>query len=192
MHSVWCFAHRLNLVTKSFLTTKPVNVVLEFTDWFSSRREQVSYKRFLEVKHPNVRLRVIPQPSETRWLFFYRDAVSAIMSQQTYVESFVTSELDFFALWNRMRNDTVKYGESIDQIFSLQSPFIKAAFSFTSEILDILGRVNTVFQQRFCTVSKLWDIILSLKSKISLLVEQSGGHCSTCFECLCGLSSVET
>ena len=52
IHSVWCFAHRLNLVTKAFLTTKPVNVVLAFADWFSGRRLQVSYKRFFGRKSP--------------------------------------------------------------------------------------------------------------------------------------------
>ena len=34
-HSVWCFAHRLNLATKDFLELKGVNVVKSFADWFS-------------------------------------------------------------------------------------------------------------------------------------------------------------
>lgn len=69
IHSVWCFAHRINLVTRAFLTLKPVNVILAFSDWFSNRRRQVAYKSFLTMKHPNDKLRVIPQPSATRWLY---------------------------------------------------------------------------------------------------------------------------
>ena len=101
---------------------------------------------FLDANHPNVRLRVIPHPSETRWLF-YRDIVNVIISQKKFVELFVSTERDFPAFWNRVRNDKVTFGKEIDQDFPFNSPFIKAAFSFASEILHILGIVNTVFQE---------------------------------------------
>ena len=45
-HSVWCFAHLLNLVTRDFMDLKGVNIVKVFADWLSDRRRQVSYKTF--------------------------------------------------------------------------------------------------------------------------------------------------
>ena len=49
-HSVWCFAHRLNLVTKDLLECERLNVVKAFSDWFSDRRRQVHFKAFLSQK----------------------------------------------------------------------------------------------------------------------------------------------
>ena len=76
IHSLWCFAHRINLVTKTFLIEKPVNAVLSFADWVSNKRRQVSYKTFLSINHQNTKVAAIPQPSDTRWLY-YRDVVRA-------------------------------------------------------------------------------------------------------------------
>ena len=105
LHSVWCFSHRLNLVTKTFLTMKPANVVLSFSDWFSNKRRQVAYNKFLSIQRPNSRVKVIPQPSETRW-FCYRDVVRAILSQTESVEAFVRQDADFRVFWNSLRGDT--------------------------------------------------------------------------------------
>ena len=74
-------------MTKSFLEMKPVNVVLEFADWFSNKWRQVSYNNFLTTDDSTDNLRTIPQPSETR-LRFYRDVMSATLSQRQYVEQF--------------------------------------------------------------------------------------------------------
>ena len=90
-HSVWCFAHRMNLITKDFLENKGVNIVKTFADWFSDRRRQATYKSFLSRENTNERLKKIPQPSDTRWLF-YRDVVAAILSQRQYVENFVKGQ----------------------------------------------------------------------------------------------------
>ena len=79
-HSVWCFAHRLNLVTRDFMDLKGVNIVKAFADWLSDRRRQVSSKTFLSGTNAGNKLRSIPQPSDTRWLF-YRDVISAILFQ---------------------------------------------------------------------------------------------------------------
>ena len=102
IHTMWCFAHRINLVTRAFLAIKPVNVVLKFSDWFSKRGRQVAYKRYLMLNESNPDLGVIPQPSETRWLF-YRDVVRAIVSQEAHIEAFVGSESEFESLWNGLR-----------------------------------------------------------------------------------------
>ena len=68
-HTVWCFAHRLNLVTKDLLGCEGLNVVKAFSDWFSDRRRRVCYKAFLSRKNVQQRLKCVPQPSDTRWPF---------------------------------------------------------------------------------------------------------------------------
>ena len=78
-HSVWCFAHRLNLVTKDLLECQGLNVVKAFSEWFSDRRRQVSFKAFLSQRSVQQKLKCVPQPSDTRWLFF-RDVISSILS----------------------------------------------------------------------------------------------------------------
>ena len=65
-HSVWCFAHRANFITRDFLGMKMINAVLSFVDWFSTKRRQVSYRRFLASHYPDAKTKRIPQPSETR------------------------------------------------------------------------------------------------------------------------------
>ena len=187
MHSVWCFSHRLNLVTKSFLTSKPVNAVLAFADWFANKRRQVSYKRFLTVRHGNSQLRVIPQPSETRWVY-YRDLVSAIISQARQVDEFVSIQPDFLLFWNGLRKDCVKYGPCVEHEFSLNNRQIKATFDFTNFFLELLGRTNSVFQERFSTVGELWEIVVSLKMKVNSFIIPMGGTNSTTLECLSELT----
>mgnify|MGYP004552267677 CR=1 FL=1 len=171
-HSIWCFAHRINLVTRAFLTLKPVNVVLAFSDWFSKRGRQVAYKRYLTANPPDTEVRVIPQPSETRWLF-YRDVVRAILSQAEHVEAFVGGESEFASFWNGLRRDFDNCGQGVPHEFSFKNQMIKATFDFTLFILDPLGKVNTVFQERLSSASQLWDIVVSLKATIQQLIAQT-------------------
>ena len=161
IHTIWCFALRLNLVTKHFLALKPANVVLAFADWFTNKRRQVSYKRFLATNTPHENLRAIPQPSETRWLF-YRDVLSAILSQKRSVEQFVLREAEFRQFWVRIRSDAERYGPCVTRDFSFSNNLIGATFSFTWFVLDLLGRKNTIFQERFISITELWDAIVSL------------------------------
>ena len=190
-HSVWCFAHRLNLVTKSFLTAKPVNIVVAFADWFANKRRQVSYKSFLTSNHSGSQVRAIPQPSLTRWMF-YKDVVSAIVSQAPFVEEFVSDESDFITFWNQLRNDPVNYGPWVEQEFSFKNKRIKAIFDFTQFFLELVGRTNSVFQERFSTVGQLWEIVVSLKMKVNSLIIQMGREVITSLESLCELSREET
>ena len=88
VHSVWCFAHRLNLVLKDVISSNPIDIVKAFCDWFTIKRRQVRYKTFIQTQFPSVQVRVIPQPSETRWLF-YHDVVNAILTQPTVIQSFL-------------------------------------------------------------------------------------------------------
>ena len=45
--TVWCLAHRLNLVTRDFMDMKGINVVKAFSDWFSDCLRQTTYKTFV-------------------------------------------------------------------------------------------------------------------------------------------------
>ena len=150
---------------------KPVNVVLEFADRFSNKWRQVSYNNFLTTDDSTDNLRTIPRPSETRWLF-YRDVISAILSQRQYVEQFTLRDREFPRLWAGLRMNVQKYGPCVTQDFSFSNNLINATFGFTQFIFDLLGRINTVFQERYATVTELWDIIVSLKMKIHSLMYQ--------------------
>ena len=171
IHTVWCFAHRINLVTRSVLSMRPLNFVHSFADWFSTKRRQVSYKKFLAEKFPNERLGVIPQPSETRWLF-YRDVVRAIMTQTRFIELFVSEEADFQQFLRGSKRDVEKYGGRVEKEFSFSNTLIRATFEFAQFILDLLGTVNTICQERFASIAELWDFVQSLKMKINTFVEQ--------------------
>ena len=93
-HTVWCLAHRMNLVTKDFLELKGLNIVKAFSDWFSDSHRQTAYKTFVAERACNQRLKSIPRPSNTRWLF-YHDVVSAILSQRESVVDFIAGNEDF-------------------------------------------------------------------------------------------------
>ena len=171
------------------MTTKPANVVLLFSDWFSNKRRQVASKQFLTVMKRKAAVKLIPQPSDTRWLF-YRDVVQAILSQTESVEAFVLEDDDFPDFWNSLRENEL-CGSSVPEEFSFDDRIIKATVGFTLEMLELLGRVNTVFQKRLCTVSQMWDIVLSLKGKIASLIMQTRFPRSCELESLRGLSDPE-
>ena len=78
--SVWCFAHRMNLVTRDLKDAPCMNDVFSFADWITSKRVAVSYRKFLKTRFPETRFLKIPTPSNTRWLF-YRDTINATLSQ---------------------------------------------------------------------------------------------------------------
>ena len=78
--NVWCFAHRMNLVTRDMKEAPGMNDIFSFADWITSRRVAVLYRKFLKTSFPETRFRKIPTPSETRWLF-YRDTIEVILSQ---------------------------------------------------------------------------------------------------------------
>ena len=170
---------------------KPVNVVLEFADWFSNKWRQVSYNNFLTTDDSTDNLKTIPQPSDTRWLF-YRDVIGAILSQRQYVEQFALRDREFPRFWAGLRRNVQKYGPCVTRDFSFSNNLINATFGFTHFILDILGRINTVFQERYATVTELWDIIVSLKMKIHSFTVSSNRVFPLGLECLSGLSDNET
>ena len=127
-HTVWCLAHRLNLVTKVFLELKGLNIVKSFSDWFSDSHRQTAYKTFVAQRAGNWRLRSIPHPSYTRWLF-YHDVVSAILSQMESVVDLITGHEVFHKLWNSLRSEKLTFGELVEGGFSKMS---RSSRSFNS------------------------------------------------------------
>ena len=115
-HSVWCLAHRLNLTTKDFIDQKGINVVKAFCDWFSDSRRQTAYKTFLARDATRPRQRGIPQPSDTRWLF-YLDVVSAILSQKETVDEFIVGQESFTSFWDSLKQQKGKFGELVERIY---------------------------------------------------------------------------
>ena len=163
-HSVWCFAHRLNLVTKEFLCLKNVNLVKSFADWFADRRIQMAYKTFLSRANTQRRLKSIPQPSDTRWLF-YQEVVSAILSQRLFVEDFVKTQERFPTFWKSLL-EKVDCGLLIDGQFSFQNARVCSLFLFVDYVLGILGKVNKFLQQRYLMVWDAWCVVKSLRRHI--------------------------
>ena len=45
--SIWYVSNRLNLVVSAFAAVEYIKNVFKFTDWFSTRRKAVAYKKWL-------------------------------------------------------------------------------------------------------------------------------------------------
>ena len=76
----------------------------------------------------------------------------------------------------------------MNQKFSVSNRLIDATLCFSFFILDILGRMNTVFQDMFSGVAELWDMITSLEALIDSFVIAPYTVLPTKLECLTGLS----
>ena len=85
--NIWCFAHRMNLVTRDLREVQNMNDVLTLSDRITNRMVAVCYRKFLKTKYQETRFPKIPTPSETRWLF-YRDVVKVIISQYEQIVLF--------------------------------------------------------------------------------------------------------
>ena len=87
--NVWCFAHRMNLVTRDLRDVPGMGDVFSLADWITSRRVAVAYRKFLKARFPATRFRKIQTPSQTRWVF-YRDVVNMIITQTDQNVRFVS------------------------------------------------------------------------------------------------------
>ena len=94
--NVWCFAHRLNLVTRDLRETPGMADVFRLADWISSRRVTVAYRKFLKSVDRTTRFQKIPTPSETRWLF-YRDVITVVLDQLDQIVLFVSKTTELFS-----------------------------------------------------------------------------------------------
>ena len=104
MESLWCFAHRLNLVIRDFQHVDFINSVIRFCDLFTTKRRAICYKKWLKEKSDD-KFRKIPKPSETRWSF-YRDVLDVLLSQIDKVEKFIPKDRDLVSFmtsaWQRI------------------------------------------------------------------------------------------
>ena len=164
-HSVWCLAHRLNLVTKDFMNLSGPNIVKSFSDLFADSRRQTAYKTFLSHIADGQTLRRVPKPSDTRWLF-YADVVSSILSQQSSVEKFISGQESFVTFWDSLKNQKRKFGMLVENDFSLKDVKFRSLFLFVQFVLRLLGRVNRAFQERYLMLWEAWCLVNSLKKHL--------------------------
>ena len=169
-NTVWCFAHRLNLVTKDFMGLKGMSIVKAFADWFSDRSRQTNYKAFLSETRHTDKLTSIPLPSETRWMFYY-DVISAILSQHTLVETFIIGRNCFSTFWNSVKLKKTLYGPLVDKHFSFEDGEILTLFLFAKHVLGLLRRVNPFLKESYLIVSDAWIVVNSLKKKVIHLMD---------------------
>ena len=126
--SIWCMSHRVNLVVRGFEEVDYIKDVLEFADWFSTRRKAVAYRKWLCQSFPTRRFNKIPKPSETRWCF-YRGVIAAILSQIDQVNEFIKNDPDF----HDFRRDVSLFSTETRTSSSytiLANPFIITHFRF--------------------------------------------------------------
>ena len=135
IHSIWCMAHRLNLVTKDFLNIKVINVVKAFCDWFSDRRRQTRYKKFLAQNNVREKLKKIPQLSDTRWLL-YNDVVCSIMSQTVFVEDFIKHDVEFREFWSSLKRGMENDVLHVEMDLTFEEGLFHSLFLLSSLFLD--------------------------------------------------------
>ena len=87
VHCLWCIDHRLNLVTQDCKEVPGINFVIKFAKWLTANDRLVSWTIFSR-RTSATKLKKIPPPSETRWLFL-RDTLKAIQEQTETVEAFL-------------------------------------------------------------------------------------------------------
>ena len=149
---------------------KPANLVVEFADWFSNRHRQVSYKHFLRMNYRTENSRPSRSHHRLDGCFIGMLSVRYLCKKNKLKRS--CWETDFGSFWDCLRSKEDDYGPCVTQDFSFSNPLIQATFDFARNILDILGMINTVFQERYSTVQELLDIIVSLKLEIDRLIGQ--------------------
>ena len=88
VHCLWCIDHRLNLVVQDFKEVEGINFVIKFLKWITASDRLVSYTSFMRMRFPNIKKKKLPQPSETRWLFF-RDTLKAMLDQTEMINAFM-------------------------------------------------------------------------------------------------------
>ena len=102
-----------------------------------------------------------PPPSETRWLF-YRDTLMAILDQPDIIEDFLNFDGMREKISNYLESSKHPLGALKDVPFSFTDHLVNAHFDFAFFVLDILGEINTIFQEKYGFVPYLWEYITSL------------------------------
>ena len=181
--NVWCFAHRLNLVTRDMRETPWIADVFSLADWIASRRVAVAYRKFLKAVYNTVRLRKIPTPSETRWLF-YRDVVNVILEQFDKIVLFVSRTNPLFSQSRLTHRPSLS--NSIKRALSPPCGLFRNGLLFAKYLLDVLGKENTVMQGKFTLFTDLWERVCQLKGNCRTALLRSWtmtSHVSVLFHC---------
>ena len=143
---------------------KGVTDIKSFADWFSDRRRQVAYKTFVSRVETQNRLKSIPQPSQTRWLF-YGDVIASILSQRRHVEDFIKTQECFPSFWTSLLKKE-KYEFPNCYQFSFENRHLCTLFLFVDYILGLLGRVSKHFQQRYLMIWEAWSVVKSFEKHL--------------------------
>ena len=147
VHCLWCIDHRLNLVTQDFKEVPGINFVITFAKWLTANDRLVSYTLFAR-RTLKTKLKKIPPPSETRWLFL-RDTLNVLLEQTQTIDSFLNINKNMSKWREHISSSKCNLGPIKDIPFSLQHPLIKAHFQFAKEIFAVLGNINEVFQGKY-------------------------------------------
>ena len=80
-----------------------------------------------------------------------------------------------------------KFGLSDEKTFSLDDNEYHSIFLFVKFVLDMLGRVSQVFQQRYLMILEAWNIVDSLKKRVFNIITNIQSSSPTSFDFLSGI-----
>ena len=187
VHAVWCIDHRLNLVAQDFQEVENINFVLMFIRWITGSDRLVSFTAFART-HQETKTKKIPSLSETRWLFI-RDALAALLDQTETVEAFL-NEGDNRRKWARyISTPQHPLGTIKDVPFSFKQPLVNAHFQFAWYVLDILGRINEIFQVKYGFVHDFLEYLVSLGEFLKVEIRKIEQHDFRTFRYLAEIDS---
>ena len=161
--NVWCFAHRMNLVTRDLREVPNMNEVFTLADWVTSRRVAVCYRKFLKTKYRETRFPKIPTPSETRWLF-YRDVVKVIISQYDQIVLFINESKELCPTCLTLSQGMCS---AVKMSVLIQKDGFKTNLLIAKFILDVLGEENARMQAKNALFTELWDRVCRLRAKMA-------------------------
>ena len=151
IHCLWCIDHRLNLVAQDFKDVPNINYVIKFLKWITASDRLTSYTSFARMRFPNIKKK-IPPPSETRWLF-YTDTLKAVLDQPDMIEAFLIEGNNMEKWMTHVSSSKHLLGQIRDVPLSFKTPLVMAHFRFAAFILDVLGRINEIFQVKYAFVN---------------------------------------
>ena len=158
---LWCLDHRLNLVAKDFVSVENINFVMMFLKWLTANDRLVKYSRFVRTNFPYEKRRKIPPPSETRWLF-YRDTLMAVLDQTDIIDEFLDFDGTRGKFVTHLGSSKHPLGALRDVHFSFTHPLSTPTFKSHATFFDVLGQINTIYQEKYGFLPNLWEYLWPL------------------------------
>ena len=178
VHCLWCIDHRLGPVTQDFKDVPGIKFVITFAKWLTANDRWVSYTLFAR-RRSRTKLKKIPPPSETRWLFL-RDTLNVLLEQTQTVDAFLNTNKNMDKWREHVSSSKSNLGPIKDIPFSLQHPLIKAHFKFAKAIFVVLGNINEVFQAKYGFVHHFWEYMVPFYQPMKVeLVKIGNGDFTT-------------